>query len=71
MELPWALGLALEGLTSFSTAPLRLAAWLGGVVSAFAFLYLIIILIRRGPWVRPGGRISFEMCVILFIGGSS
>ena len=63
------LGLAVEGLTSFSTAPLRLAAWLGGVVSAFAFLYLIIILIKALAVGDPVAGYPSMMCVILFIGG--
>jgi dolichol-phosphate mannosyltransferase len=32
---------ALDGITSFSDAPLRLASWMGFVVSGFAFLALI------------------------------
>jgi glycosyltransferase involved in cell wall biosynthesis len=41
----WNLG--IDGLTSFSTAPLRLWSYLGVVVSASAFLYGLYILVRR------------------------
>ena len=61
--------LALEGLTSFTTAPLRLAAWLGGIVSACAFVYLLIVLIKALLVGDPVAGYPSMMCVILFIGG--
>jgi len=61
--------LALEGLTSFTTAPLRLAAWLGGVVSFCAFIYLFIVLIKALLIGDPVAGYPSMMCVILFIGG--
>jgi glycosyltransferase involved in cell wall biosynthesis len=40
------LNLALEGLTSFSTAPLRLCTYAGGITAAVTFLYASYILMR-------------------------
>ncbi len=40
------LNLALEGLTSFSIAPLRLCAYVGGATAAFTLLYAGYILMR-------------------------
>jgi polyisoprenyl-phosphate glycosyltransferase len=37
---------AFDGLTSFSTAPLRLATWTGIAVSGFAFLYAFAIVLE-------------------------
>jgi polyisoprenyl-phosphate glycosyltransferase len=37
---------AFDGLTSFSTAPLRMATWTGLAISAFAFLYAFSIIVE-------------------------
>ena len=39
--------LAIDAITSFSYAPLRLASYLGLAISGFAFLYIIVILLLR------------------------
>lgn len=60
---------AIEGITSFSTAPLRLTTYMGMVISAAAFLYAIYIVVRTmfhgADW--PG--YSSMLTVILFLGG--
>ena len=59
---------ALEGLTSFSTAPLRLWTYIGGVGAIVAAIYAIIILLRtliRGVDV-PG--YASLLVVVLFVG---
>ncbi len=38
---------ALNGILSFSIAPLRLVGWLGGVVSVLSFLYLLVVAVLR------------------------
>jgi len=63
------LQLAIEGFTSFSTAPLRLATWIGVMASMLAFVY--------GIWVFGKALLFGEqvhgypslMVVILFMGG--
>jgi polyisoprenyl-phosphate glycosyltransferase len=37
---------ALDGLTSFSTAPLRMATYTGIAISSFAFLYAFVIIVE-------------------------
>ncbi|HEN3580948.1 TPA: glycosyltransferase family 2 protein, partial [Yersinia enterocolitica] len=37
---------ALEGITSFSTVPLRVWSYIGGVISLFAFLYSIYLILK-------------------------
>ena len=63
------LHLAIEGITSFSTAPLRFSTYLGMTVSLFAFLYLIYILIKTLFFGDPVQGFPTIMIVILFLGG--
>lgn len=61
--------LALEGITSFTTAPLKIATYLGLMVSVAAFIYAAIIIYKTlvfGDAVR--GYPSL-MVVVLFLGG--
>jgi hypothetical protein len=59
---------ALDGLTSFSSVPLKLATWLGYAASVLAFVYLISVLIQKllGHTVQGWATI---MVALLFIGG--
>lgn len=59
---------ALDGLTSFSTAPLRVATWMGYTASVMAFLYLAVVLVQVAMGVTVDGWASI-MVVALFIGG--
>lgn len=61
--------LALDGITSFTTAPLRLATFVGLIVSAVTFVYLIVILVRAALGVVGVAGYSSMMAVILFLGG--
>ena len=60
---------ALDGITSFSTAPLRLASWLGYAASFFAFLYLLSIPIQFFFDITVPG-FSTIMVALLFLGGT-
>jgi glycosyltransferase involved in cell wall biosynthesis len=61
---------ALNGLISFSTAPLRLALWSGFVISAFAFLYTIgVFLVTLFGFVRSGAGIPTVIVAVFFFGG--
>jgi glycosyltransferase involved in cell wall biosynthesis len=59
---------ALDGVTSFSTAPLKIATWLGYAASGLAFLYLLSVFIQKllGYTVQGWATI---MVAVLFIGG--
>lgn len=61
--------LAVDGLTSFSTAPLRIASVLGILVSTLAFVYIVYLLIRPIFGVSTGDGYSSLMAAILFFGG--
>ncbi len=61
--------LAIEGITSFTTVPLRVSSFFGVVFSAFAFLYMIFVI---GKTIFIGETVSGYpslMTVILFLGG--
>ena len=61
--------LAVEGITSFSTTPLTLWFYVGGVISSCAFLYGLYIFIRTLiQGVDVPGYASL-VCLILFFGG--
>lgn len=66
---PKLVDLAISGLTSFTTAPLRIASLAGFAVSAFAFFYIVYLLIRPLFGVPIGDGYSSLMATILFIGG--
>lgn len=66
---PKLLNLAIDGITSFTTAPLRLSTVIGCLVSAFAFLYLLFIVIRTIFFGSDLGGYPSMMAVILFLGG--
>jgi len=61
---------ALEGVTSFSTLPLRLATYFGVMVAFSSFLYLLFIVIETSvSGVNVPGYAS-TLAVVLFLGGS-
>jgi len=59
---------ALDAITSFSHLPLQLATWLGFVVSAFAFFYILVVLALKLAGISWPGYTSL-MAAILFLGG--
>lgn len=63
------LNLAIEGITSFTTAPLRIATAAGVLVSLLAFIYLLFLV---GRTIFVGSDLAGYpslMAVILFLGG--
>lgn len=63
------LNLALNGIMSYSIAPLRLASVLGLIVSLVAFLYLIYIIIVTNLYGDPVQGYPTIMVTVLFLGG--
>ena len=61
--------LAIEGITSFTTAPLRLATILGGIVSLAAFLYMIYVGIKTLVVGEEIQGFPTLIIVMLFLGG--
>ncbi len=63
------LNLAIDGVTSFTTAPLRIATILGLIVSVIAFLFMCYVLVTTLIWGDPVQGYPTLMTVILFLGG--
>lgn len=61
--------LAMEGLMSYTIAPLRLATWIGAIVSVVSFIYAIWVLIKTLIWGDPVAGYPTLILVILFLGG--
>jgi glycosyltransferase involved in cell wall biosynthesis len=61
--------LALEGITSFSTLPLRLATYVGMVTALLAFAWGGFIIARTLMWGDPVQGWPSLMTVVLFLGG--
>lgn len=59
---------ALDGITSFSFLPLRLATLLGFAVSAVSFLYIVVVIVLKALGINWPGYTSM-MASILFLGG--
>ena len=63
------LNLAIEGITSYTTSPLRIATVFGLIVSLCAFVYLVYILVKTLVWGEVVAGFPTLICVILFLGG--
>ncbi len=63
------LNLAIDGITSFSTAPLRIATYMGLLVSITAFLFAIAIVVKTLLYGDPVAGFPTLVTSILFIGG--
>jgi glycosyltransferase involved in cell wall biosynthesis len=61
---------ALEGITSFSTVPLKLATYLGLMVSLGAFVHGTFIIYKTLVFGDPVPGYPSLMVVILFLGGT-
>ena len=61
--------LALEGITSFSTVPLRLATYVGVLTALGAFAWGLWIVARTVLWGDPVEGWPSLMTVMLFLGG--
>lgn len=61
--------LAIEGITSFTIAPLRLATILGVVVAICAFIYMIFTVIKTLVYGIDIPGYASIICIILMIGG--
>lgn len=61
--------LALEGITSFSSLPLRFWSYLGGTVALISFIFAMKIILAKLFLGNPVPGYSSLMTAILFLGG--
>jgi len=60
---------ALEGITSFSTIPLRIWLYIGALISALSFIYGSIIIIKTLIFGVDAAGYASILTVVLFLGG--
>ena len=63
------INLAIDGITSFTTAPLRISTYVGSLISFGAFVYIIYLLVRPLFGVPTVPGYASTLAVILFLGG--
>ncbi len=61
--------LAIEGITSFTTAPLRLSSILGFIIAVLSFILMLFHLVKALIWGDPIQGFPTLVVIILFLGG--
>jgi len=61
--------LAIDGITSFTSAPLRISTFVGFIVSMLAFIYMIYVFIKALIWGDPVQGYPSMVILMLFLGG--
>lgn len=66
----WSLcNLAIEGITSFTILPLRIATFMGISIAVLSVIYMMVIIGKTLAWGENVAGYPSLMCVVLFIGG--
>jgi len=60
---------ALDGITSFTTTPLKWATYLGLIIACVSFIYSAVIILQKILYGNPVKGYPSLMVVILFLGG--
>lgn len=60
---------AVDGITSFSTIPLRMVSVMGFIISSIALIYIVIILVQTLVYGIDAPGYASSMVITLFIGG--
>lgn len=63
------LNFAIDGLTSFTTAPLRISSILGFIISLIAFVFIIVVVVKTMLFGETAVGYPSLMAVVLFLGG--
>ena len=63
------MNLAIDGITSFTTAPLRFASILGFIISFASFLYAVYFITKTLAFGEPIRGFTTLIVVMLFLGG--
>jgi glycosyltransferase involved in cell wall biosynthesis len=61
--------LAIDGITSFSTLPLRISTIAGFIVSILALIYMLVVFFRALIWGNPVEGYPSLLVIMLFLGG--
>ena len=60
---------AIDGIISFSQAPLSIASWMGSIMTIISFLAILFIIVRKVFWGDSVAGWASTICVVVFIGG--
>ena len=60
---------SIEGVVAFTTIPLSISIFLGGIFSVIAFIYMIFIITKYLLYSDPVAGFATIMCAILLLGG--
>ncbi len=63
------LDLAIDGITSFTTAPLRISTFLGFLMALSSFCYIIWFMVKKIVWGDPVQVFTTIITVMLLLGG--
>lgn len=63
------INLAIEGITSFSTFPLRLSSFLGIIVATIGFIYILFLILKTIIFGEPVRGYPTLLSIIVFLGG--
>lgn len=66
---PKLLNFAIDGITSFTTAPLRISSILGFIISFIAFIFIIVVVVKTAIFGDSVAGYPSLMAVVLFLGG--
>ncbi len=61
--------LAIEGITSFTTAPLKISTLIGFLFAIIAFIYLLVIIFKTILFGEPVRGYPSLISIVLFLGG--
>jgi len=61
--------LAIEGVTSFTTAPLKIASFVGVILALFAFFFMLVIIFKTLVYGDPVQGYPSMISIVLFLGG--
>lgn len=60
---------AVEGITAFTTVPLKISAYVGGICSAFSLIYMLVVIIQKLFFSIDIPGYATTVVLILLIGG--
>ena len=63
------INLAIEGITSFTTLPLKVATFMGFAFALIAFIYMIVIVFKTIAFGEPVQGYPSLISIVLFLGG--